>query len=140
MDEDDIKFLEKSINNENNKNISSKTFDNINNEKNEVLKNLHLSKKDTNILIKKLKDYQYIDEFQELIEGRYIRYINLLNPNNIKLSNGGLLCEIKIEDYITLVLKNNINKFFQINLDENLIFQKLSDQEKIILYAIDVIS
>tara|TARA_A100001011_G_C14274899_1_gene828727 strand:+ start:5 stop:427 length:423 start_codon:yes stop_codon:yes gene_type:complete len=140
MDEDDVKFLEKSINNENNKNISSKTFDNINNEKNEVLKNLHLSKKDTNILIKKLKDYQYIDEFQELIEGRYIRYINLLNPNNIKLSNGGLLCEIKIEDYITLVLKNNMNKFFQINLDENLIFQKLSDQEKIILYAIDVIS
>tara|TARA_B000000557_G_C20655155_1_gene392210 strand:- start:10 stop:432 length:423 start_codon:yes stop_codon:yes gene_type:complete len=140
MDEDDIKFLEKSINNENNKNISNKTFDNINNEKNEVLKNLHLSKKDTNILIKKLKDYQYIDEFQELIEGRYIRYINLLNPNNIKLSNGGILCEIKIEDYITLVLKNNMNKFFQINLDENLIFQKLSDQEKIILYAIDVIS
>ena len=140
MDEDDIKFLEKSINNENNKNISNKTFDNINNEKNEVLKNLHLSKKDTNILIKKLKDYQYIDEFQELIEGRYIRYINLLNPSNIKLSNGGILCEIKIEDYITLVLKNNINKFFQINLDENLIFQKLSDQEKIILYAIDVIS
>tara|TARA_Y100000389_G_scaffold144318_1_gene142655 strand:- start:14967 stop:15389 length:423 start_codon:yes stop_codon:yes gene_type:complete len=140
MDEDDLSFLNKSINNENNKNITNKTFKDINDEKVDVLKNLNISKKDTNNLIKKLKDYQYIDEFQELIQGRYIRYINLLNPNNIKLSNGGLLCEIKIEDYVALVLKNNLNKFFQINLDENLIFQKLSDQEKIILYALDVIS
>ena len=140
MDEEDIKFLSKSINNENNKNITNNSFENINNEKIKLFKELKISKKDTNIFIKKLKDYQYIDEFQELIEGRYIRYINLLNPSNLKLSNGGILCEIKIEHYIALVLKNNLNNFFQINLDENLIFQKLSEQEKIILYALDVIS
>ncbi len=35
-------------------------------------------------------------------------------------------------------MKNRMNRFFQINLDENLIFQKLTDQEKIILYAIDL--
>ena len=140
MDEDDIKFLDKSINNDNNKNIIIKLYENINNEKIKILKDLKINRKDSNILIKKLKDYQYIDEFQELVVGRYIRYVNLLNPNKIKLSNGGILCEIKIEDYIALVLKNNLNKFFQINLDENLIFQKLSDQEKIILYALDVIS
>ena len=37
-------------------------------------------------------------------------------------------------------MKNNMNRFFQINLDENLIFQKLTDQEKIILYAIDIVN
>ena len=140
MDDDDLNFLNKSINNENNKNITKKTFNNINDEKIKVINDLKINKKESNILIKKLKDYQYIDEFQELIIGRYIRYINLLNPKNLKLSNGGILCEVKIEDYIALVLKNNLNNFFQINLDENLIFQKLSEQEKIILYAIDVIS
>ena len=76
----------------------------------------------------------------ELIEGRYIRWINITNPTNIKLTNGGILCEIKIEDYVSLVMKNNINQFFQINLDENLIFQKLTDQEKVILYAIDLVN
>tara|TARA_E500000178_G_C17022147_1_gene756160 strand:- start:242 stop:664 length:423 start_codon:yes stop_codon:yes gene_type:complete len=140
MDDDDLNFLNKSINNENNKNITKKTFNNIIDEKIKVINDLKINKKESNILIKKLKDYQYIDEFQELIIGRYIRYINLLNPKNLKLSNGGILCEVKIEDYIALVLKNNLNNFFQINLDENLIFQKLSEQEKIILYAIDVIS
>ena len=41
---------------------------------------------------------------------------------------------------LILLLKNNINRIFQINLEENLIFQKLTDQEKIILYAIDMVN
>jgi hypothetical protein len=32
------------------------------------------------------------------------------------------------------------NVFFQIKLDETLIFQRLTNQEKIILYAIDLIN
>ena len=104
-----------------------------------IINELNLSKKDSKNLLNRLKDYQYVDEVPELIEGRYIRWINITNPNNIKLTNGGILCEIKIQDYVTLVLKNNMNRLFQINLDENLVFQKLTDQEKIILYAIDII-
>jgi hypothetical protein len=140
MDENDITFLEKSLENNNNKNISKLTFNYINNQKETIINELNLTKKDTNNLLKRLKDYQYIDEMPELVEGRYIRWINIINPNNIKLTNGGILCEIKIEDYVSLVMKNNMNRFFQINLDENLIFQKLTDQEKVILYAIDLIN
>ena len=45
---------------------------------------------------------------------------------------------IKIEENIILVLKNVVSKkFFQINMEENLLFQKLSDQEKVILYAVE---
>ena len=140
MNEDDMSFLEKSLSNDSNKNISKLTFNYINNQKETIINELNLTKKDTNNLLKRLKDYQYIDEMPELVEGRYIRWINIINPNNIKLTNGGILCEIKIEDYVSLVMKNNMNRFFQINLDENLIFQKLTDQEKIILYAIDIIN
>lgn len=139
MNEYDVEFLEKSLENSNNKNISKLTFENINLQKNNIISQLNLSKKESKNLLNKLKDYQYVDEVPELVEGRYIRWINITNPNNIKLTNGGILCEIKIQDYITLVLKNNMNRIFQINLDENLVFQKLTDQEKIILYAIDII-
>ena len=138
MNEADLSFLEKSLTNECNKNITNLTFNNINKNKQAIISDLYLSKRDKETLLKQLKDYQYIDELPDLVEGRYIRWINIINPHNIKLTNGGILCEIKIEDYVTLVMKNKINRFFQINLDENLIFQKLTDQEKVILYAIDL--
>lgn len=139
MNEDDMPFLKKSLENDCNKNISKLTFTTINKEKEDVIKELGMTKKDTKDLLNRLKDYQYIDELPNLVEGRYIRWINITNPNYIKLTNGGILCEIKMEDYVTLVMKNSMNRFFQINLDENLIFQKLTEQEKIILYAIDLI-
>lgn len=135
-----IPLLEKSLNNNNNKNISTLTFDTINKEKELIINELKLSKKNKNELLKKLKEYQFIDEYPQLIEGRYIRWINITNPNNIKLTNGGILCEIKINDSISLVMKNKNNVFFQIKLDECLLFQRLTNQEKIILYAIDLIN
>ena len=140
MNEADLSFLEKSLTNECNKNITNLTFDNINKNKIDIISDLYLNKRDKDTLLKQLKDYQYIDELPDLVEGRYIRWINIINPHHIKLTNGGILCEIKMEDYVTLVMKNKMNRFFQINLDENLIFQKLTDQEKVILYAIDLVN
>lgn len=140
MNETDMLFLEKSLTNECNKNISKLTFDDINKNKEDIISDLYLNKREKHLLLKQLKDYQYIDELPDLVEGRYIRWINIIDPHNIKLTNGGILCEIKIEDYVTLVMKNKMNRFFQINLDENLIFQKLTDQEKVILYAIDLVN
>jgi hypothetical protein len=135
-----IPLLEKSLNNNNNKNISTLTFDDINKEKELIINELNLSKKNTNELLKKLKDYQFIDEYPQLIEGRYIRWINITNPDHITLATGGILCEIKINDSIVLIMKNKNNVFFQIKLDETLVFQRLTNQEKIILYAIDLIN
>jgi hypothetical protein len=135
-----IPLLEKSLNNNNNKNISTLTFDTINKEKELIINELNLSKKNTNELLKKLKDYQFIDEYPQLIEGRYIRWINITNPDHIMLATGGILCEIKINNSIVLIMKNKNNVFFQIKLDETLVFQRLTNQEKIILYAIDLIN
>jgi len=140
MNEADMLFLEKSLTNECNKNISKLTFNTINKNKQDIISDLYLNKREKDTLLKQLKDYQYIDELPDLVEGRYIRWINIINPHDIKLTNGGILCEIKMEDYVTLVMKNKMNRFFQINLDENLIFQKLTDQEKVILYAIDLVN
>lgn len=140
MDENDVKYLEKLMTNETNENITSLTFQEIDLKKREIISELELSNKYTNDLLKKLDDYRYVDEMPDLQVGRYMRWINLTKPDNIKLTNGGILCEIKIEDAIILVLKNNMNRFFQISMDENLVFQRLSDQEKIILYAVDYVN
>ena len=49
--------------------------------------------------------------------------------------------EIKIDlSGIKIVCKNNMNRFFQINMNENLIFQKLNNQENVLLSALDYIN
>ena len=140
MDENDVLYLEKILTNETNENITNLNFQEIDDKKREIIDELELSNKVTKDLLKKLEDYRYVDEMPELQVGRYMRWINLTKPDNIKLTNGGILCEIKIEDAIILVLKNSMNRFFQINMDENFVFQRLSDQEKIILYAVDYLN
>ena len=138
MNSDDIQYLEKILNNENNESLMNLTFDKIDTKKREIVDELSLSKKETKELFKKLEDYRYVEEMQELRVGNYIRWINLNDPDNLELKNGAILSEVKIEDNILLVLKNFISRrFFQINMEENLLFQKLSDQEKVILYALD---
>jgi len=136
----DIQYIEKILVNETNEPVLNITFQEIEDKKREILSELELSKKNTKELLKKLEDYRYVDELQEIQDGRYFRWINLRRPDNIKLTNGGILCEVKIEDTAILVMKNKMNFFFQINMDENLIFQRLTSQEKVILYALDYVN
>jgi len=138
MNKEEIEYFEKAVNNENNEQLMNLTFNKIDKKKREILDELHLSKDETKKILKKLEDYRYVEEIQELQIGNYIRWINLNDPDNLDLTNGAILSEIKVEDNIILVLKNFISrKFFQINMAENFIFQKLSDQERVILYVLD---
>lgn len=141
MNEEAMQFLNHSLNNDNNESINNLTSQLIKERKETILNELPITKKELGNLTKKLKGYRYVEELQELHIGSYIRWIKLKNPEDeIKLTNGALLCDIKIEDNILLVCKNNMNRLFNVNMSENLIFQKLTDQEKIILYAIDCLS
>ena len=92
-------------------------------------------------LMKKLKLYRNVNTLQEIHYGRYIRWIPLTKGPEVKLTNGGILCNIKTDrGEVTLVFKNKINSFFQINLTDNIVFQKLTDQELVILTAINCLS
>ena len=137
MNENEIAYLEKALVNEKNENIMELTFAEVERKKRTILEELKLSRMELKTLLKKLEDYRYIDELPELQQGRYLRWINLTNPDRLKLTNGGILCDVKIEDNVVLVLKNNMNTIFRINMDKCLIFQKFSDQERVILYAVD---
>ena len=138
MDDELKTFLKTSLENDNNKCILNLTTSEIKDTKNEILEALSITKREINELKKKLKEYRYIDELQELHIGSYIRWIKYDSTDTpIKLTNGGLLLDVIFEDSDLLQIKNNMNRIFTINIDDNLIFQKLTNQEKIILYAID---
>ena len=108
-----------------------------------ILKELHLSKKDTLDLLNKLKNYKYVDEMNDLKYGTYIRWIPIEDPNNIHLTKGAIFCEVKITDNgVNCICKNYGYKtrHFQFEMDKNLIFQKLTNQELVLLSALDHLS
>lgn len=105
-----------------------------------ILKELHLSKKDTLEIMNKLKEYKYVDEMDELKYGSYIRWIPIEDPENIYLTKGAIFCEMKITDEGVFCICKNYgfqSKYFQISIDKNLIFQKLTSQEQVLLSALD---
>ena len=89
-------------------------------------------------LHKKLKGYRYCSDMNDVQYGYYIRWISLKNPEIIRLTNGGIIIDIDIiKDCVQIRVKNNRIQVFQIKLDECCIFQKISDQEKVILGELD---
>ena len=133
--------LLKALDNENNKNIINLSSEKIENDKNDIIEQLFLSNQIKKEMKTKLKEYIYIDDLSNIKIGSYIRWINLQNPNSIKLTNGGLICDIKyLDNGCHVVCKNNFNKMMQINMESNLVFQKLNQQEQIILNVIDYLN
>jgi hypothetical protein len=124
-----MEILSDAIQNEKNQNILSLTFEKINERKHTILSELKLLS-----LKKKLKDYRHVDELQEFRIGSYIRWINLSKKI---FTSGGIMVKIDIENSgIIITCKNRINQFFTLKLDECIVFQKLTQQEYILLTAI----
>ena len=139
----DVNKLLKALEDDSNETLLNFTTTKIKEMNLNILKELHLSKKDTLELLNKLKDYKYIDEMNELKYGTYIRWIPIEDPTNIQLTKGALFCEMKIEDEGVFFVCKNYGfpvRYFKISMDKNLIFQKLTDQEQVLLSALDHLS
>ena len=141
MTELNIEKLLSALEDDDNAELLELDFKKIEIEKTDILDKLQLPKKQQNELLKKLKQYRFIDELPGMKYGSYVRWISLKNPENLKLTNGGIVCEIKVGDKgIVIVCKNNFNRFFQLNMTETLIFQKLTEQELVLLSALEYIN
>lgn len=134
-------LLMKSLENEDNDclmNLDTKAIQKI---KNDMLQKLNLPKEKLKSIHKSLKQYRFIDEIPDIKYGAYVRWINLNNPDNLNLTNGGLVCDIKIcNDNVIIVCKNSFNRFFQLKLNECFVFQKITDQENVLLSALDYLN
>lgn len=134
----DVDKLLKALDNENNENLFHYTTAKLREMNFNILKELQLQRDALNHFMNKLRYYRYVDEMNDLKYGCYLRWIPINDVKNIHLTQGGIFCEMKITDGgVAVICKNFRGKHFQIKMDECLIFQKLSDQELVLLSALD---
>ena len=137
----DIELLQQALENDTNLNIINTNIQEIKRKKNEILQELGLKREDLKSYHKKLNGYMYVDNIKDLKYGRTIRWINLNKIDAIKITNGALLCDIKILDKgLALVLKGYAQNYITLYLNENIIFQKINAEEEIILKAVNYLS
>ena len=117
--------MEQIISELDNKNLLHLNSSKIKEMKNNVLQKLYLSRDELLKYYKVLSKYRYVDELDEIKIGSYIRWFNLKNIENLKLTNGGILIDVQpgIND-INLICKNNRNKIFTLSINKSIIFQK----------------
>ena len=135
----DKELLLKAIENDKNLDIMSLTTNKINDLKKKVIDLLPIDTETKKDYLSILKEYRFIDELNEFINGRYIRWIKLSNESDFKLERGAAFVEYKITTDDTKIIYKNFytSRHFQLNFDDCIFFQKLSDQELIILKALD---
>jgi hypothetical protein len=93
-----------------------------------------------------LHDYKVIDDFSDLHEGSYIRWIRIDNPlldggdATKSITKGGFFCGIQYQEDVdsntTITIRNihrNGAKFFSLDYDKVVLFQKLSTDEMMVL-------
>jgi hypothetical protein len=139
----DVNKLLKALDDESNETLLNFTSYKIKEMNLNIIKELQLPRKDTLDIMNKLREYKYVDEMNELKYGAYIRWIPIEDPTNIHLTKGALFCEMKItDDGVFCVCKNYgyTQRHFQLSMDKNLIFQRLTDQELVLLSALDHLS
>lgn len=139
----DVNKLLKALDDESNESLLNFTTEKIREMNLKILKELHLPKKETIDIFSKLKDYKYVDEMNDLKYGTFLRWIPIEDPDNIYLTKGAIFCETKIVDEGVYCVCKNFGfpaRHFQLSMDKNLIFQKLTDQELVLLSALNHLS
>lgn len=137
MDNNQVDDLLDALENDSNSSIINLTSRKIKEHKNNVLQQIQLPREKLKLYHKKLKDYRYCTDLKDIQYGFYIRWIPLKDPENMNLTNGAIICDVKLVNGQLHVLCKNRGRMMQIKFDEVLIFQKLSDQERVILSILD---
>ena len=122
----DIEQLNEAVKNPDNLNIAETNLSEIKNKKNNILQQIGLSKGSLKEYHKKLKDYIYVENINDIKYGHSIRFIKLNDENisEIKLSSTYIICNIQMNDNgIALVIKTFNNKHITIYFKNYLIFK-----------------
>lgn len=134
----DVNSLLKAIDNENNAALMSLSTSEIKRQKNDILQKLGVKGKTLADLHKRLKHYRFVEDLNQLNFGAFVRWINISDPTDIYITNGGMVCDmIPTDNGVQIKCKNIYHQFFQFDFNTCLVFQKLSKQEHVLLYALD---
>jgi transcriptional accessory protein Tex/SPT6 len=130
----DIDHLLNSLENTKNDYLDDKNLNQLSDEIYQILETLHIPTEKQREYFSKLAGYRYVDEIHELHKGKHVRWVN--RNNNGKLTNGGIIVDIKFLDTgIQVLCMNSSRRFIQYKYDECLTFQKLLLEEQLILMA-----
>ena len=141
MEELDIDALMKALDNDENKGLLKLNPSDIKTIKNDVLQQVGISGEQLKDYHKKLKTYRFVDELDDIKFGSYIRWINLTNPESIKLCNGGIVVSMTMSnDDICLTCRNNRNRLFKLKMNNVMIFQKMTHSELLLLQVMDYLN
>ena len=99
----------------------------------EVLKELRLLSKD-----KTLENYEVVDEYHQLKEGRIVRWVNLV-PGALSITSGAIVVRSEMQEDGLLVTVKAVGfpRFWSIKFNEVVLFQKLSFEELVLIEAIE---
>ncbi len=134
----DLEKLDKAIDNPKNDKVINIDLEKLNELNSKILKELNIPKGKRIEMEVKLKEYVFIDELDEIEEGGFIKWINLDPVDSIiKLREGGIIIGYELgKEGVLLKCKNFKHRFFSLSLEKNIIFQKLSRQQLILLSAL----
>ncbi len=104
----------------------------------DMLKSIAEDKDELVYFYKLLNNYRYVDEIDEFRIGSYIRFFNLKKTEvSLQLMRGGFIYELRPTNNDILVCCKNGSRFFNIKMNECVIFQKNTKQEQLLISIID---
>ena len=99
---------------------------------------ISISEENKDVILKKLNGYRFVDEIHELHKGKMVRWIR---NETVKLTNGGIVTDIKfLDNGVHVLCMNNQRRFIQYKYDDCYTFQKMSIEEQLILMAYEELS
>lgn len=134
IDEEDINNLMITIDENNSSYLENNSIEKILKEISQILEKN--SVEDVEKKLEKLLNYRYVDEICDIHKGKNLK---LLRKKDSKILNGGLVLDVKILNNGTHIMCKNFTSIKQFKFDEYYCFQRLSNEELLILMANDLI-
>jgi len=90
---------------------------------------------DTELMQQQLEGYHVVKKIEDVVIGRYIRWLMIGKDGMMKLSNGGFVVGIKenVNGEMNILCRNGVRNFIQCRFELDKIFQQLSKEELMIL-------
>lgn len=128
----DVDELLESLESDKNDFLENQTIDIISERVFNSLKSLPIDSGLLSEYCRKLVGYRHVDELHILHKGKYVRWIRLDDPT--QLMNGGVVVDIKFGDTgANIMVRLASGRFMQYRFDKCLTYQKLTDEEQLIL-------
>ena len=130
--------IEHALEKQSNGSIMALTSSKIKQDKNDILQRLQLPRLQLKHMHDSLKRYRYTSNIKDIILGNYVRWINISDPITITLTNGAYASDFtETDETVFLVVKTQFNRFFNVDTNRCIIFQKLNPHEETLLSVIN---